>query len=376
MTPRVGVNLLWCVPGEVGGSEEYLARQLTGLDDADIELTLFTVRGYAEAHPELAARFALVTAPTDGRRRSLRVALEHTWLAGRARERRLHLLHHAGGMLPRAQPAPGVLTIHDLQYLVYPEFFSQLKLMWLASGVPSSVRRAAAITVPSEFVKTTVVDAFGFAAERIVVVPHGLDPQFGEAPGPDEARLRDRYGLSGRFVLYPAITHPHKNHATLLQAFAGLGPGHDDVRLVLLGGAGLAAADVSADSERLGVADRLVRPGRVPDADRDALYRIATVMAFPSLYEGFGAPVLEAMALGCPVVAADATALPEVAGDAAVLVDPHSVEAWQAALERVLDDGDERRRLAAAGRGRAARYTSAASARALLDAYRLATGTP
>jgi glycosyltransferase involved in cell wall biosynthesis len=396
VTLRVGVNLLWCVPGEVGGSEEYLARQLAGLaeldgvlgpdgpDDADLELTLFALRHYADAHPELAARFAIVTAPTDGRRRSVRVGFEHTWLVARARERHLHLLHHAGGTMPRAQPARGMLTIHDLQYLVHPEFFSQLKLMWLASAVPSSVQRAAAITVPSQFVKGTVAEAFTYPADRIVVVPHGLDPGFGEPfgegfglePGPDEALLRARYGLPGRIVLYPAITHPHKNHATLLRAVAALGPGYDDVRLVLLGGAGSAAAEVTADIEALGLAAHVVRPGRVPDRDRDGLYRIATVMAFPSLYEGFGAPVLEAMALGCPVLAADATALPEVAGDAAVLVEPTSVDAWQAALAHVLDDGYEQHRLADVGRQRAAQFTAAASARSLLGAYRLATGTP
>jgi glycosyltransferase involved in cell wall biosynthesis len=366
VTIHVAVNLLWCVPGAVGGSEEYLARQLAGLADGDVDLTLFALRGYAAAHPELAERFPIVTAPIDGRRRALRVAFEHTWLPARARERHPQLLHHGGGTLPRAQPAPGLLTIHDLQYLTYPDFFGRVKLAWLAAAVPSSVGRAAAITVPSEFVKGTVVDAFAYPAERIVVVPHGLVPR------PDAARL----DVHGRVVLYPAVTHPHKNHVTLLRAFAALGPGHEDVRLVLLGGAGAAGAGVTAEIERLHLGGRVVRPGRVPDGERDAWYATASVTAFPSLYEGFGAPVLEAMAAGCPVIAADATALPEVAGGAAVLVEPTDVEAWTAALEHLLDDGDERARLVAAGRARAAELTSAASARSLLAAYGLATGSP
>jgi glycosyltransferase involved in cell wall biosynthesis len=366
VTVRVGVNLLWCVPGAVGGSEEYIARQLAALEPGSVDVTLFALRGYADAHPELAERFPIVTAPIDGRRRSVRVAVEHTWLPARARERRLPLLHHAGGTIPRAQPAPGMLTIHDLQYLTYPDFFGRVKLAWLASAVPSSVGRAVAVTVPSEFVKGTVVDAFAYPAERIVVVPHGLTAPAG---GP-------RLDVAGRFVLYPAITHPHKNHVTLLRAFAALGPGHDDVRLVLLGGAGDGAAEVTAEIDRLRLGDRVLRPGRVPDAERDAWYRTATVTAFPSLYEGFGAPVLEAMAAGCPVIAADATALPEVAGGAAVLVDPSAVDAWTAALARLLDDDAERDRLAAAGRRRAGELTAAASARSLLGAYRLATGSP
>jgi alpha-1,3-rhamnosyl/mannosyltransferase len=366
VTPRVGVNLLWCLPGLVGGSEEYITRQLAGV--SDVELVLFAVRGFAEAHPELRDRFPIVTAPLDGRRRGVRVAVEHTWLPAKTREGRLHLLHHAGGTLPRPQPAPGLVTIHDLQYLAYPQYFGRLKLAWLVSAVPAAVHHAVAVTVPSEYVKSTVVTAFDCPPERVVVVPHGYEPPFQR---PDLGELRARYGVSGRCILYPAITHPHKNHVFLVRAFAALGPGYDDVVLVLLGGSGSAADAVSAEIERRGLTERVIRPGRVHDADRDGLYRVATVMAFPSLYEGFGAPVLEAMALGCPVVAANTTALPEVVGDAGVLVDPASAEEWRDALARLLDDDAERGRLGEAGRQRAARFTPATSAQALLDAYRL-----
>ncbi|HKA05023.1 MAG TPA: glycosyltransferase family 1 protein [Acidimicrobiales bacterium] len=369
----VGVNLLWCRPGEVGGSEEYLARQLAGLAELDLDeldMTLFVLPAYPAAHADLAERFDMVRAPTDGRRRGLRVAVEHTWLAARTRERRLQLVHHGGGTMPRGLPAAGVLTVHDLQYLAYPRFFSRLKLTWLATAVPTSVRRAAAVTVPSEFVKGTVVSSFGYPADRVIVVPHGLEGGVGAGPL-DEPALRTRYRLPGRFVLYPAITHPHKNHVLLVRAFAGL-DGDDRLRLVLLGGAGAADEEVSAEIERLGVGARVVRPGRVPDADRDGLYRLASVTAFPSLYEGFGAPVLEAMALGSPVVAADSTALPEVVGAAGVLVDPFDQDAWSDALAHLLSDEAEQARFSRLGRSRARAFTAVGSARALLDAYRLA----
>jgi alpha-1,3-rhamnosyl/mannosyltransferase len=373
----VGVNLLWCRPGEVGGSEEYLARQLTGLADLngdggdDVRLVLFVLGTYPAAHPGVVEHFPTVTAPTDGRRRSLRVAYEHTWLTARARERRVDLLHHAGGTMPRAQAAPGVLTVHDLQYLSYPQFVSRLKLAWLATSVPASVRRAAAVMVPSAYVKRTVVTSFDYPEERVVVVPHGLDRSVGAAPV-DEDDLRRRYRLPGRFVLYPAITHPHKNHVTLLRAVAGLGGDVDDTQLVLLGGRGRGEAAVVAEIERLGLAERVVRPGRVPNADRDGLYRLASVMAFPSLYEGFGAPALEAMALGSPVVAADVAALPEVVGDAGVLVPAEDEAVWRETLGRLLRDPAERQELIDRGRRRASRFTAEASARALLGAYRLA----
>ena len=369
----VGVNLLWCRPGEVGGSEEYLARQLAGLaelDITDLDLTLFVLPNYPSAHRDLAGRFTMVRAPVDGRSRGLRVAVENTWLAARTREFRLQLVHHAGGTMPRGGGAPGVLTVHDLQYLAYPQFFSRIKLTWLATAVPASVRRAAALTVPSEYVKGTVVSSFGYPADRVVVVPHGLDGVIVAAPL-DEPALRSRYGLPGRFVLYPAITHPHKNHAMLVRAFAAL-EGDDRLRLVLLGGAGAADDEVAAEIAHLGLGDRVVRPGRVPDADRDGLYQLATVTAFPSLYEGFGAPVLEAMALGSPVVAANATALPEVVGTAGVLVDPFDEDAWSDTLAHLLDDEAERARLARLGRSRARSFNATGSARALLEAYRLA----
>jgi glycosyltransferase involved in cell wall biosynthesis len=370
---NVGVNLLWCRPGEVGGSEEYLARQLAGLADlgpTDLDVTLFVLPAYLTAHRDLAGRFTMVRAPVDGRHRGLRVAVEHTWLAARTRELRLQLVHHAGGTMPRSGGAPGVLTVHDLQYLAYPQFFPRIKLSWLATAVPTSVRRAAAVTVPSEYVKGTVVSSFGYPADRVVVVPHGLNGAVGATPV-EEAELRRRYALPGPFVLYPAITHPHKNHALLVRAFATL-EGDDRLRLVLLGGAGAADDDVGSEIARLGIGDRVVRPGRVPDADRDGLYRLATVTAFPSLYEGFGAPVLEAMALGSPVVAANTTALPEVVGPAGVLVDPFDEDAWADTLARLLDDEAERARLARLGRSRARSFTAIGSARALLEAYRLA----
>lgn len=372
---KVGVNLLWLRPGVVGGSEEYLVRQLLGLAElaaADVEgVTVFGLASLRVAHPELAGRFEVVDAPVDGASRFRRVVAESTWLAGEVRRRRLDVVHHGGGTLPahlgptRTGAAHTVLTVHDLQVHTFPEFFSPLKRAYLKAGLPRSVRRADIVCVPSAFVAGTVRDTYGTPAAKLVVVPHGL-PATPSAPPTDEATLRARYGLPERFVVFPAITHPHKDHLTLLRAVAqvsGLG-------VVLLGGRGRAEADVVAEIARLGLGDRVVRPGRIPDADRDGCYRAAVALAFPSRYEGFGAPVLEAMALGCPVVAADATALPEVVGDAGLLVTPGDVSAWRDALAGLADDGAEQARLAAAGIARARHFTATVTAQALLSAYR------
>lgn len=372
MTTPVLVNLLWCLPGQVGGSEEYLTRILAGFadDPHGFDLGVVAPPGLAEAHPGVAGRLRWRVGPVEGASRPRRVLAERTWLPRQVRGGAARLVHHGGGTAPPT-PVPVVLTVHDLQYLAYPQYFSRQKLLWLRTVVPRSVARAAVVSVPSEFVRGTVVEAFGVDPDGVVVVPHGVEPVPGTAVVPEE-EIRRRYGLLGPYVVYPAITHPHKDHVTLLGAAARLAPAHPDLSVVLLGGAGSAHEAVARAVEELGLAGRVVRPGRVTAEDRDALVAHATVLAFPSRYEGFGAPVLEAMALGTPVVAADATALPEVTGGAAVLVAPGDVEAWAEAIHSLLGDGTERARRVQAGRDRASELTVGRSATAQARAYRLA----
>ena len=369
MSLSIAVNLLWCVPGEVGGSEEYLVRQLRGLDAIAaapdrVEPTLFALESFAAAHPDLTGLFPMQTPRTSGRRRPVRVAYEHTWL--RWVTRGADVVHHGGGTAPVGSSHPYVLTIHDLQWLTLPEYVSRTKLRYLRAIVPRSIRHAAVVTVPSAYVQQTVVDAYGVAPERVVVVPHGIpapaDPQV------DERALRDRYALgSGPLLVYPAITHPHKNHVLLVDLMrrAWTDP---DLRLVLLGGRGAADEEVEQAIDTASVRDRVLRPGRVPDADRDALVSIAEALVFPSRYEGFGAPLIEAMALGTPVVCGDHPAVREVVGDAALVL-PYDPDAWTGALEHVRA---HRAAMAAAGRRRAATFTDAASATALASAYEMA----
>lgn len=373
MTLRVAVNLLWCVPGVVGGSEEYLARQLGALREVDpagarVDPTLFTLSTYPVAHPDLADRFTTVCARVGGGRRPARVAAEHTWLA--ARTRRFDLVHHGGGTAPLVGRRPLVLTIHDLQYVEHPEYIPRAKLRYLRAAVPPSARRAAVIAVPTEFVRGTIVEAFGIDPARIVVVPHGVPTPATAPPPADE--LRARYGLGdGPVLVYPAITHPHKNHRLLLRTMARHWT-DPDLRLVLLGGRGTADDAVEATIDRLGLRGRVLRPGRVPDADRDGLVALAEALVFPSSYEGFGAPVVEAMTLRTPVVCGDHPAVRQVVGDAAVVL-PDEVDAWGPALDEV---GRRRAELVAAGSARAAMFTPRASAEALLGAYERAVEMP
>ena len=172
------------------------------------------------------------------------------------------------------------------------------------------------------------------------------------------------------YLLYPAITYPHKDHATLIRAFARLRDRHADVSLVLTGGEGSEEELLGRLVVELGVGSSVHRLGRIPRPDLDACLRQASVLAFPSHYEGFGIPVVEAMSVGVPVVAADATAVPEVVGAAGVLVEPGDVAAWADAIDSVLADDDLHDRLSTAGLERWRRFEQVDAARTLAAAYR------
>lgn len=363
---RVAVNLTWLTPGRVGGSEEYLTRQLLGVDRSEFAVELYAEPAFGEAHPVLVDRFGFRPMPAAGHR-ATRIALEHTWLG--ARVRGADVIHHGGGTMPLFGGGPAgraVLTVHDLQYLRYPEYFGAARRRYLAAMVPRSVERARVVTVPSAFVRDHLCEAFGVSDESVVVVPHGV-PDTG-IPGPDDvAEARARYGVGDRpYVVYPAITHPHKGHAVLVEMLDHL---DSETALVLVGGQGAAERALESAIESSGHEVRVVRTGRVPDHDRDALVAGADVLVFPSEFEGFGAPVVEAMALGTPVVCSSADALVEVVGDAGVVVAERSGSAWAAAVDEARRSADE---LVAAGRRRRRWFTIEASGAAISSAYRMA----
>ncbi len=364
---NVAVNLTWCLPGLVGGSEQYLARQLLGLAEASDEFaaTLYAARGYAAAHPDVAARWPVAEAPVPLERRALRVVVENTWLARRTRG--AALVHHGGGTLPTIGNRRTVLTVHDLQYLEYPQYFSRHKLAYLRQRMPRSLRRATVVTVPSTFVAGTITEAYGVDPQRIVVVPHGLESTIGQRATP-EAELRARYGLGqGRILVLPAATFPHKGHRFLLDLVERSWT-DPDVKILFVGGAGLAEEEIQAEIARRRLGGRVIRAGRVGPEDRDGLVMLAEALVFPSEYEGFGAPLIEAMALGTPVIASDRAAIPEVLGGAGLSL-PLDPDAWAGALDVVATRREE---LVAAGRERVAAFSTAASGSALAAAYRRA----
>ena len=371
---RIGVNLLWLVPGVVGGTEEYTTRLLAGLANElppDIDVVLFANRSTVGAYPELTAELRTVVAPFAGGNKAVRVAMEATWLAAAARRERVALLHHAGGTIPPIRLSPAVVTIHDLQPLLLPDNFNAIKRWYLGWRIPATARQSKLVITITEYTKRTIVERLGIPAEHVVLVPPGYTVSMAEEPEHDPIAT---YGLGSPFFVYPAITYPHKNHLVLVRALAKVVTQHPDALLVLTSNEAQMEGAIGEEIDRLGLADNVRRLGRIPRGDIDWIVRHATAVVFPSRYEGFGLPVLEAMGNGCPVIAADATALPEVVGEAGILVDPDDADGWAAAMARMLDDPAAREWHVEAGFARAASYRWSASTKALVDAYRRVLG--
>lgn len=364
--PRVAANLLWCLPGAVGGSEQYLVRQLAGAFEVDphLRLTICSTDEFQAAHGARLAPAQFRVSLSDAHRRWRRVLTENSWLYRATAD--FDLVHHGGGTAPRLARRPYLLTIHDLQYRTYPQYFSSVKRRYLDAVVPGSARRAARIAVPSGYVRDSVVRELGVSAERVAVVPHGYEPELLEQRT-DPTELRSRLGLgSGPVLVYPAMTAPHKNHRFLIDMMRSQWD-DPDLRLVFIGGPGLVADEVAeqiAEAER-SRPGRIIHAGRVDEADKNGLIALAAAVVFPSMYEGFGAPLIEAMALGTPVLCSDSTCLPEVAGDAAVVA-PLDPAAWSDGLRIVLAQRDD---LVERGRRRVSDFTSRRSGEALLALY-------
>lgn len=359
---RIAVNMTWCRPGRVGGSEEYLCRQLIGLPEEGFDVTIYAPLGFSKVHADVASRHRIIEMNHDAESRARRILSESTWLYGRTGS--ADLVHHGGGTVPIARRSPVLLTIHDLQYLEYPEYFGRVRLAYLRWAMPRAVRSADLIAVPTQFVRRTVVDAFGSDEDDVVVVPHGVEPTLG-VHATDENELRSRYQLGDSpIVVYPAVTHPHKGHEFILDVHRRFWA-NENVTLVLFGGKGDADAAIRAILSNPKLSHGVRHLGRVPTQDRDGLIKMARALVFPSRYEGFGAPVLEAMALGTPVIASDRACLPEVVADAGLVL-PLDAQAWESALDIV-----ERRHgeLIARGLQRSRSFTSTISGRALASAY-------
>ena len=365
---HIGLNLIFLVPGETGGMEVAARETIPELVRAAPAGTRFTAFVNRDAGPgpwgELIPKIEV----------PVRVANRLEWVRGEqmllprlAAREGVELVHSLASTAPLWGRFKRVVTVHDLIYRRYPEAHAGLRSLGVRVLVPLAVRRSDRVIADSESTKRDLLELRGTAAERIDVVPLGLGNPVRVAPM-EEAALRARLSLGERQVLLSlSAKRPHKNLAALLEALALL---EDRPVLVLAGYATAYERELRERAQALGIAADVRWPGWLEPAEVEGLWQLSAGFVFPSLYEGFGLPVLEAMARGVPVACSNAASLPEVAGDAAITFDPHDVRAIAAAITKLLAGGEEVERLRAAGLARASRFTWERAARATLASLR------
>jgi glycosyltransferase involved in cell wall biosynthesis len=383
---RVALDLRWMVPGRPGGLETVaraLLAQLLDWDGRNRYSILVPARCRFDF--DLRARPNVTLRSTDSAGAYLRAA-------GRAARRAAHralkldpydspavanleFLHELdaeiaysmpGHIAPDLHPLRHVLLVADIQHEFHPEFFAPDLRGELRALLADGLGRADHVCAISEFTRRTLIDRLGVPAEKVSVTPLAAAESFRpETAAEDGARL-DALRLEPGYAFFPAHTWPHKNHRAAIEALRMLRDRHGlRPRLVCSGSPRQAQSSLEAHIAAAGLQDQVRFLGYCPPEDMPSLYRGAAVLVFPSLFEGFGMPVLEAMASGCPVVCADGTSLPEVAGDAALQVDPEDHEALAEALRRVLTDADLRQHLRARGLVQATRFSWRRHAREL-----------
>ena len=370
MNLTVGLNALHLVPGETGGSELY-ARRLVGalaaMDDAP-RLVVFAAE---EAAPSLAAepwaaRVEIVRVPVRARSRARRVLAEQTTLPRAVARARVQLLHNLFTTAPALPGVPQVTTILDVIYKRIPEAHSGVLTYGMRLLVPLAARRSRRVLTLSQAAKEDIVRFLHTPAERVDVTH--LAPALPVTDRVPDEEIRRRLGLGNEpIVLTVSAKRPHKNLDRLFEAF--LGSADDRATLVVPGYSTFHEPALRERAEALGASGRIRFTGWLEDDLLDALYRAASCFVFPSLAEGFGLPVLEALARGTPTACSNASSLPEVAGDAVLYFDPLEVGDITRAIERVLADETLREQLRRAGPERARIFTWDRTAQATLASY-------
>lgn len=368
---RIALNALY-VGGGVAGGKVYRDGLLCGLAEvapSDLCIDVFTRCN--SSLPVNSERIRACPAPVSEASTIRRTAWEYICLPRLIRQGEYRVYHALGSLSPQVRGVPVVLTIHDLIYRHFAESVPFFHRKFMAAVQPSSARKADRVIVDSDFVGREVVELLGVKPDRVRVVP--LGPGQGLSPVTDNdltTRTLARHGIRRPFVVAVGRGYPHKNFTGLLRAFAVLIRSHPNVGLVVIGDRYLLIDSLRHLMNHLNLTDRVTWTGYLPLDELSSIYSVAEAFAFPSLSEGFGLPVLEAMACGCPVVASNRAAIPEVVGDAALLVNPDSAEELSYAIGRVLTDPAVRGDLRAKGFQRVMKFSWAKCATETLAVYR------
>jgi glycosyltransferase involved in cell wall biosynthesis len=375
--PHIGLNLIFLVPGETGGMEVYareLIPALLAAAPADMRFTAFVNREAAAAGGgPWGELLSAVTVPVNARNRLQWVLGEQALLPRLAARAGVDLVHSLASTAPLWGRFRRVVTVHDLIYARFPEAHTGIREKGMKALVPWAARRSARVIVDSQSTREDLMALVGIRPDRIDVVPLGLGAVRRAKP-PREDETRARFDLGERHVVLSlSAKRPHKNLAVLIGALARV-PAESRPLLVLPGYPTWHERELRERAVAAGVSGDVCFLGWVSDEEIEGLWDVADAFVLPSLYEGFGLPVLEAMARGVPVACSNASSLPEVAGEAALLFDPHDEAAMASTVERLLGDRAEAERLRARGLEHVRQFTWERTAHLTLDSYARALG--
>ena len=371
--PRIGLNAhLLNLSGNYrsAGINWYIYNLLKNLTPiTDLDYTVFLSDRRAREHFD---SISLSQSRLPTHRPIVRIAWEQFVQPFVLHRERIDLLHALAFAGPLAISIPWVVTVYDLSFIRYPQSFNAANRIYLRWAIRNSLRRANRVIAISESTRRDLYATFGTSLEKTAVVYCGADPAF--APSQDRqaiAALRARRGLPDKMILHVGTIEPRKNIARLIRAFARAKRAAQlPHRLVLIGARGWKYAEVDAVIEQEQLKDDVIFAGYVAQDELPLWYRAADLFVYPSLYEGFGLPPLEAMASGTPVVCSNAASLPEVVGDAAIQVSPENEAALADAIVRALTDGTLREQMVARGIAQAAKFSWSRAARETTDVYR------
>lgn len=381
---KIGISAIGFMPGKMGGTETYLRvllHYLQRIDHRNNYKIICDTHSNADAFPLANSAFETkifsYAKPSFGW--FIRGVLKNTVkidLFKRALdELQLDLIHYPFTVLsPSGLKTPTVLTFWDMQHEFYPEFFPEAELQRRRASYKLSAERATRIIVSAEFTRRCLVEKYAMDAGKIDVVYTGYGPDYRVID--DMAaleRIKSKYGLDRPFLYYPAASWPHKNHKTLLAALKLLKDRNAfDGMLVLTGIATQSLGALAGEIERHGLSGMVRLLGYLPYEELPYIYNLARALVFPSLFEGFGIPLVEAMACGCPVLCSNMTSLPEVSGDAGVMFDPHSAEDMAEKIRSVWDDEARRREMRVKGFERVKLFNWDDTAKQTMDVYKKA----
>jgi glycosyltransferase involved in cell wall biosynthesis len=380
---NIGLNALHFSPGEMGGVETYLKYLVDYLQKADNKnrYTILCSRDstydFHLSNPSFSVEFI------DFRRNTtkffIRGILKNLFfvdiLSPKINRLKLDVIHHPFSVIdPINLKFPSVLTFWDMQQEFYPEFFSSFELLMRKAIYRPSAISAKRIIVGSEFTRQCLINRYGIKENNIDVIYFGYSKGYGTIDSKEKLEaVKNKYDLQKPFMYYPAASWPHKNHKALLTAMRILlekNPFEGD--LVLTGIAKASHMSILEEIEKLNLKNNVKVLGYLPAEDLPFLYNMANILVFPSLFEGFGIPLVEAMACGCPVVCSDATTLPEIIGTAGILFDPKSPQDMAEKIWSVWDNQDLRQRMRTAGLARVKEFDWGKTAEKTVAVYRKA----